>query len=508
MTRRRLLLLAIGGPAAVGAMVFLIEAVRRIFVPYELDYGEGIVMWQAAHVISPSHAYHPISEPPFIVFHYTPLYQLVSWAVAHVVGDLQVAGRAVSFAGFLITEVAVCVLVARTAARRWSPLVRWGSGVTAALLAANLATIQGWVPVLRVDMLGLGLTFTGLALYFGGGNRYLAFVCFTAAVFTKQTLIAAPLACALVGLAVDWRRTIREVGAAVALGGLATAALEVATRGQFLRHTFTYNQNPFSARQAAEMIGANVLSILPVLPIGLAAIAFAVSPALRSERAWRDVLRHSRWRRTTVGCGLLLGISFLISLSVGKVGANMNYFLEWNLACCVLAGLAIGMLLASRSARRGVMLGILAAALTGIYVVPRLGTMVNKAFTLTAGARQMAQQTRADFEQLLRTVESIPGPIVSYEMTVLVKAHRDIPIEPGIMFTLARTGGWDERPFVERLDRGEYAAVILPSTAESDGLLTEAIERAITSRYRETDRIGVYHIYRPVDGNHSVEDAR
>jgi hypothetical protein len=34
--------------------------------PHELDYGEGIVLWQAAHVFTLREAYHPIQNFPYI----------------------------------------------------------------------------------------------------------------------------------------------------------------------------------------------------------------------------------------------------------------------------------------------------------------------------------------------------------------------------------------------------------------------------------------------------------
>ena len=44
--------------------------------PHELDYGEGILLWQAAHVFTLREAYHPIQNFPYIVFHYPPLYHV------------------------------------------------------------------------------------------------------------------------------------------------------------------------------------------------------------------------------------------------------------------------------------------------------------------------------------------------------------------------------------------------------------------------------------------------
>ena len=34
--------------------------------------------------------------------------------------------------------------------------------------------------------------------------------------------------------------------------------------------------------------------------------------------------------------------AFVVSFTAGKAGAWYNYFLEWNIACCALAGIVVG----------------------------------------------------------------------------------------------------------------------------------------------------------------------
>src|SRR4051812_21764745 len=91
---------------AFGLVAFLIRAMFALKTPAELDYGEGIVMWQAAHVTDLKTAYHPMHVYPHIVFHYTPLYHLASRAMSAVTGDLLVAGRLVS----VLSLAGVCVI--------------------------------------------------------------------------------------------------------------------------------------------------------------------------------------------------------------------------------------------------------------------------------------------------------------------------------------------------------------------------------------------------------------
>ena len=80
----------------------LAVAVALIPAPLSLDYGEGIVIQQALMMTGPA-AYGSITELPFIVFHYPPVYHLVTRAAAALAGGGDVAmvtaGRVVSPAG-------------------------------------------------------------------------------------------------------------------------------------------------------------------------------------------------------------------------------------------------------------------------------------------------------------------------------------------------------------------------------------------------------------------------
>jgi hypothetical protein len=59
---------------AAGAVAFVLQSAIAVRTDSELDYGEGIVLWQAANVTNWKRAYRPIEQYPHIVFHYPPLF--------------------------------------------------------------------------------------------------------------------------------------------------------------------------------------------------------------------------------------------------------------------------------------------------------------------------------------------------------------------------------------------------------------------------------------------------
>ncbi|HZN05610.1 MAG TPA: hypothetical protein VFB65_02450, partial [Pyrinomonadaceae bacterium] len=73
---------------AAGAVAFVLQSAIALRTDAELDYGEGIVLWQAANVTNWKKAFRPVEEYPHIVFHYPPLFHLTARAVAPVTSTL------------------------------------------------------------------------------------------------------------------------------------------------------------------------------------------------------------------------------------------------------------------------------------------------------------------------------------------------------------------------------------------------------------------------------------
>ena len=74
---------------------FAAAGIRAVVYPHELDYGEGIVWFQMQQLMA-GQAFGPIDQFPAIVFHYTPLFHIVSGLVAAMGADGLAAGRIVS----------------------------------------------------------------------------------------------------------------------------------------------------------------------------------------------------------------------------------------------------------------------------------------------------------------------------------------------------------------------------------------------------------------------------
>jgi hypothetical protein len=183
-----------------GVAAFIFRAGISLQTPGEIDYGEGIVMWQAANVTNWTRAFHPIEIYPYVVFHYTPLFHLASRFVEWFTGNLLVAGRLTS----VLSLVGTCIVAALLTARVLPPGRDRFARLLGPLVAGTLVfatPIWWWATLMRVDTLAIFLSVCGVALFVLARQRralgFLALAFFVAAVYTKQTSLAAPAACLL-----------------------------------------------------------------------------------------------------------------------------------------------------------------------------------------------------------------------------------------------------------------------------------------------------------------------
>jgi hypothetical protein len=503
----RLLLTGVLGIAALNAAGFLAGSWTLIRYPFELDYGEGIVLWQAAHVFDLRDAYHPVERYPYIVFHYPPVYHVLSRMATKVTGDLLVGGRTVSWLSAVGIAVVAGLLVSTAArAHGWSRTV---AAVAAPLLVLQLATF-GWIPYMRVDAAAIFYSVVGMLVFIRARSRSVRLAAgglFVLALFCKQTMVAAPIA------AVSTLLLTGFIGEGLVLGGVMAAAglgvlgtLTWYTDGEFVRHLFVHNQNPYYVRHFLRLLVTNLDDIGILIGLALAVPVMAIrASAVAAPGDWLRTLRGLDVQQRAKFCLLCYGLAaFVVTLTAGKIGANINYFLEWNVTCCVLAGIAIGELLRYMPAHRMHTAGIVALLMVGIYGVsqlPRTAAYVRFALgrDATLNARAVASKRALD------EIAAASGPVLSEDMVLLMKANKEVPWEPAIMTQLAAMRTFDETPAIEKLQSRWFSLIVVKTLnvpiASYDGrhvFYTERIRDAIEDAYEPREDLGGgYTILRP-----------
>jgi len=492
-----LMVVVVGG--AFGNGVFLIAQ------PYQINYGEGLVAWQAANITDPARAFAPFDQYPFVAFQYPPLFHLATRAMDELTGDLLMAARSVSvLSAALICLVAGCA-VFQVLPRRASWQMRLFAATFAAALPASLYNFS-WTWLARVDTLAILLAFSGVVLFATRPTSALvqisSAVLMVAGLFTRQTVLAAPLACMLVSLLIHRRIAARMLLTMLILGGGVLAFLTWRSHGQALLHLFRYNQNPFSIQRAAlgMVMNARYVAGLLVLGGGASWAVLNSACALIRRREWNLLsanLRANGYRRGILLLAVYSVFAGLSAVAFGKEGSDINYFLEWNVSLAPLAGILL-----FRAAPPARSLARLRPPSLAVLAIPLL--LLNAGFDqartgwlrIFGPVSAADQQRREVYDRAVAEVKAAPGRVFSEDMNLLNKAGKDIPADPVMIQCLATAGMWDERPFL-RLVQEQNFALIVAYDLSSRERYSPAVADAIQQAYEETTGIGDYRIYRP-----------
>jgi len=409
----------------------------------------------------------------------------------------------------LVSTFALCLTLGWTVYRsvpaRAPKLAAIGGALFAGALPCGLDNMD-WALLMRVDMLGLWLTFAGLALFILGRNaamRYTAFVLFVAAMYTKQTLIAGALACLAVAAILNLRQAIKLLSFTAALGASVMTLLALATHGQVIRHLFLYNQNMFSLRRAIGLIDDSIQRTLPLLALACAGVLIPLADAARafSQRRLRPLrarLLESTYRRAFFTFAIHFLFSGIVSLTVGKAGANSNYLLEWNLSACTLAGLVLARLIWGWRTKPRVSSVAAVAYLLPLLMMAQQAASAFRFVVPSTSLRQEYADNVRNSEALLRILRSSQDPVMSENMTLLYKAGKQVPFEPAIITQLAATGMWDETPLIDMIDRRAFSVMIIGDVDDQDRY-SPAVARAIKEYYEPGEEYGQLTVYRPAN---------
>lgn len=446
---------------------FTLRAWSAISYPYQLDYGEGPLLDQALRLAHGENIYRPdLSTAPFVLSNYPPLYVLLQAPLTLLVGPAFWYGRLLSLGGTLLAIGCAAATLHHLTRDRLAALI------SAGLLLA-MPYVLHWAPLARVDGLALGLSWAGLWLLVchptrrwsapGAGGLLLA------AILTRQSYaLAAPLT----ALVWRWhhegrRRALGWLAGVLAAGGVVALGLHLLTDGGIWRHTIGGNLNEFRwhtvgwmARSTAQQMPLVIVSALLFPVLG------------RRQAAW--------WLITPY----LLGAT-LSALTVGKIGSSVNYLLELMVAMSLAAGALVATRRHPRQRRW-------AALLAGAQIALLLTW-----FTTIYPWYHRITPPPASAELLHAIVHTDGAVLIDDYMGLLPLAGKRIQFQPFELTQLARSGGWDQRPFLAQIERRAYAAIMITQPPSVHIGWTPEMLAAIAHAYRPAERIGPVQVYRP-----------
>jgi hypothetical protein len=349
--------------------------------------------------------------------------------------------------------------------------------------------------LLRND--SLGLLFAALSVVVvqraRGRNAWLlaALGLGAAAVFTKQSFVAAPVACAVWLLVSDRRAFLRFAGAGVVASAAILAGVQLAWGNGFWFSTVLGLGEPFMLSWAL-FVAASVLREPLVVAI-LAAWLVAAA------REWRAIGRAA-WTGSPYPIYAVASI-LQLAASLGKVASSTNYFLEPILA--LLLWLTHALRDAPRGSRTLAALGagLAAAAALELAIVPR--PAYPWAEPARAAARQQhLAQVRADIEAL-----GLAGSRVLdlSDHAGLYRESDDVQLSyPDLYYWLWHSGALDIADMIARIERHEFGVILVPQR------WTEAEQRFTRSLWgqRTIEVDGPWQLTRAVRASYRVAASR
>lgn len=261
MPRTVLLRRALWGGVALGLLFYLgltlWLSLSAIFFPYQLDYGEGIVLWFTRELAMGHSIYKGIEGLPYASSNYPPLGMALAVPFRILFGDSYVGGRWLNFASALLVTAFIYRIVRTEGSQP--------AGALGALFFLASTFVYHWIPLFRVDLIGLAFTTAGVlyvwrwqvkndesqAAHHAVGRAAratpvpwelgLAALFFLAAIYTKHSLVFAPAA-AVAAILLRNRRA--AIAFALAIGICAAAifiVFDAQTQGGFAFGLITSN---------------------------------------------------------------------------------------------------------------------------------------------------------------------------------------------------------------------------------------------------------------------------
>lgn len=481
-----------------------IHVYNYLTFPLPLDDGEGHVLNQAVLISSGKLPYLPISQPPYIVTNYPPLFASLAALFFPLAGNYYLTAGVSVFPGLIITRLISVLSGLGIAFLIYKIALKSGANrdyaAIASLLFLAMPLVYFWFPIGKPDMLALFLGLLGF--YLGviwldrGITFYLSLIPLILAVFTRQSEIAPFLALFIVLLIrKDKRAVVFILSYAVSIVAI-TFILQAVTGGEYLKHIVTYTKTQFYLAR----LWTTWSFFFQYFSLALiVSFYFLVKKFIKKE--FSPPL-------------LYFFFAVLISLTSGKVGSDMNYFLETIIAGQIILALFLTELSKETLRQTGM---AIASVLVFLIAFDFAFLHDNRAYSYDPIRKPIKQGESTDIEfasVLVSFIKQQPGKILSEDEAFPAICRKEVIFNPFIMSELSKEGLWDQTDFVESIKNQEYDLIILrflvtnpnnedkPSRGGYAGWdrWTEEMEQAIKENYNNFAVIPLrrqWYIYYP-----------
>lgn len=456
---------------------YVLNASISITYPYQIDYGEGFLLNQARLLAEGSNIYKDISNLPYTIGNYPPVYPLISSLFIKLFGVSFAIGRIISVVSAIFIGLLIFKIIKEKTKMSYIAFI-------STLLFFASPYIYHWTRLVRVDTLGLLLALAGVYIIYRYTDKntkkiYISSFLFLLALFTKQSLVAAPAASIIYLLFKNRKQGIILFSVLAISCTVLFILINYVTNWQFFNHIVKYNINSFSI---THIIGAYVR----MMQIHAVLIGFATSYVF---------YLISRKKESSL-FALYFIFSALVAITVGKAGAGVNYFIELIAIACILFGLFLSNLYYQIKETNKETKSLPILSLFTLLII-QLILFAHMPYV------KGGTPTYDDFKSANKVssyIENTSGPILSEDAGILLVNNKRVLFQPFVFTQLSKQGLWDDSKLTNKIRDGYFSVIIIKFNVTSDNIhearFTNAVINSIISNYNYAEKFGDYYLYK------------
>ena len=464
---------------AIAILCFLAWCYVAVRADFSWDDAEPEIL-SHAWLLANGHAiYKGIDAPPYNIAIYPPLYYWIVSLPMKLFGLSFLPAKLVSFLSCLLIGWGM-VQIAGTYHRNRK---------TAVLAAFFLFMIPAFLynsVRAHVQMLAVALSLWAFMFYVRNrklGTLVLGPLLAVLALYTKQTMVAMPLAM-VTCLALRNRRRLIPCAAACAIAGLVPLiCLQRATHGFFLLDTFRLARLTYAPQNIPLVLIHHAGPIFLFIGVALAT-------------SWRR-FRRGDW--DPLDCYLAWTLIITV-ISLGRPGAHGQYVLELLVVTLLyLVCVADFPVMGARAA-------LVSLQILFLFVYAPLFIFVEEGLFDRAANRAAPQ--------IYSIIKAGSGPILSQQGSFALFGRGEIYLQLFHFMGLSRAGLWDQSALLRDIERKKFSWFISefpleeePANNSDRERFTPEMLRALRGNYRRSGAVYPYYLYAPRPETGGVSSA-
>lgn len=450
--------------------------------PYAIDYGEGHALQRVIGLLDGRSPYPDFGAAPYLVGNYPPLFDILVAIPTYFDGPQLLWGRAVSIFGTLAAGAFIAVFVYMQSGRK-------APACLAGLMFFASHWLMVWSVVGRIDLLSVAFTLAGLVVFAEekfrrrNGMLWLSASLFAAAIYTRHSALAGPMA-ALLYLLFRYRSGLRlgdhEAARAdlrvflrfglmlTLLVALPALFLQWLTNGNFLPHISTLTVGQFRLDNLKNLWESFATLHGPALFLASAYVALSL------------------WQRVPSLPAVFWVLALGSTVSAANTGSYVNYFMEAWAATCLLCGLLLA---------QGLSCSCVVAEKRAISALLMLALLFQLAVFRKHSALAVPGEayTRAG-QALVAQIRQTPGEVLAEDTAFMALAGKRTVYQPFSMSKLVRTGKWNPQPILEDIGRQRFSLILMQENASASERWTPDVVAAVSTHYEPGAVVPVYEI--------------